>query len=769
MTDLHTKLLAPSLRKRIFGGFAVVLLLLAALAAVALRGMDAAGAGATRVSRNSAQATASAQVALLVADARARVMQYVLSATMDDQKAAQDSLAVLGQAIEHSLASNGGDGSELRTLATRYRATVDASIAAVEARRSSVEQMQAAATDLRTIVSATTQLPEREADPALMIAATRLADSFGAADGAASRFVASRTPAEADAAATALHALRGAIAALDSASTGNRRMQRFLKGMADPLDRFGAQLQRVVAAGEQLRATTATRDAASASVLNAAASQRTRATGEQDGAIAAMLADTGSARRLSLLTGSIAIGIGLLLAWLIGRSIVRPIGALTTVMHDLAEGMLEVTIPCAGRRDELGMMASAVVVFKDNALAMRRLRVEQEQEHQRAEAEKQAALIQMADTIETETGAALAQIRQRTTAMTATADAMRASATRTGAAAETAAGSAAQALENAQSVAGAADQLTASIHEIASQMGLSATVVGRAVTAGSETRATIEALNQEVERIGAVADMIGAIAARTNLLALNASIEAARAGDAGKGFAVVASEVKALATQTASSTQEIGRHISQVRAATEASVAAVTRIERTISEVNAIAGSIAASVAQQGSATAQIARNVADTATAANEMTARTTEVSTEAGETGRRATEVRENAAGLNDAMEALRHSVVHVVRTSTTEVDRRAGVRETIALPCRLTIGGERVAARIADLSVTGALVRGAPASPIGTRGAVDIDGVGYSLPFTVSRGEEDGMAVAFALDAATAAGLSETLERLGQRRAA
>src|SRR6202020_1076260 len=114
----------------------------------------------------------------------------------------------------------------------------------------------------------------------------------------------------------------------------------------------------------------------------------------------------------------------------------------------------------------------------------------------------------------------------------------------------------------------------------------------------AETRSTIETLNDQVALIGSVADMISEIAAKTNLLALNATIEAARAGDAGKGFAVVASEVKALATQTARSTEEIGRHIDQVRAATGASVAAVTRIEDTITELNAIAGSIAAAVEQ---------------------------------------------------------------------------------------------------------------------------------------------------------------------------
>ena len=180
------------------------------------------------------------------------------------------------------------------------------------------------------------------------------------------------------------------------------------------------------------------------------------------------------------------------------------------------------------------------------------------------------------------------------------------------------------------------------------------------MTAGAETRTTIEALNEQVGRIGAVADMIGEIAAKTNLLALNATIEAARAGEAGKGFAVVASEVKALATQTARSTQEIAEHIAQVRSATGVSVAAVVRIEQTIGEIDAIAGSIAAAVEQQGAATAEIARNVAETASAANEMTSHATEVSAEAEQTGRHAADVCNDAAGLNAAVGELRHSVI-------------------------------------------------------------------------------------------------------------
>lgn len=353
--------------------------------------------------------------------------------------------------------------------------------------------------------------------------------------------------------------------------------------------------------------------------------------------------------------------------------------------------------------------------------------------------------------------------------MTTTAEEMSASAVRTGHSAQRAATASAQALANAQTVSSAAEQLSASIREIGGQVSQSTEVVGRAVAAGSETRATIEALNDQVARIGAVADMIGEIAAKTNLLALNATIEAARAGDAGKGFAVVASEVKALATQTARSTQEIATHISQVRSATGASVAAVARIEQTIGEINAIAGSISAAVDEQGAATAEIARNVAETASAANEMTDRTAEVSSEAAQTGEHATDVRENTAALNTAVGELRRSVIRVVRVSTTEVDRRHEHRHSANITCRLVIAGLSSTALIADLSERGAYVRSAAAVPVGSRGTLTIETVGFPLPFNVRAVEDDGLHLAFELDEATAAKFQPFPERLATRRAA
>ncbi|MGC1411514.1 MAG: methyl-accepting chemotaxis protein [Acetobacteraceae bacterium] len=455
--------------------------------------------------------------------------------------------------------------------------------------------------------------------------------------------------------------------------------------------------------------------------------------------------------------------------FVIVRGVSTPVLAMARTMQHLAQGDESVAIAGSDRRDEIGRMAAALEVFRSHAIEKRRLAEAQEAERERADVEKRAALLGMAEKIETETATALDQIGTRTAAMAATAEEMHASSARTGGTARHAASAAQQVLTNAQTVANSTDQLSESIHEIAAQVGHSTAVVARAVEAATETRQTMEALNEQVGRIGAVADMISEIAARTNLLALNATIEAARAGDAGKGFAVVASEVKALATQTTSSTQEIARHINEVRAATEASAAAVGRIEQTIGEVNAIAGSIAAAVEEQGAATSEIARNVAETASAANEMTRQIGEVSSEAERADRQAGAVQDDTGGLNAAVMELKQSLIRVVRTSTAEVDRRTSGRHSADLPCRLTIAGRMHDARIADISEGGARVHGAPAIERGTRGTLSLDGVGFPLPFIAQDDASGGLRLTFDLDTATAAKFRGLPARLVSRRAA
>ena len=452
------------------------------------------------------------------------------------------------------------------------------------------------------------------------------------------------------------------------------------------------------------------------------------------------------------------------------RRVTQPIRRITETMRRLSGGEMDIAIAGQERHDEIGAMAAALLVFRDSMVWAERMATEREADREQATIEKRAALVHMAENVETEMTAALDTAHGHLGTVVVAAEAMRASAGRAGAAAKSASGAAAKALANTQTVAHATEQLAGSIHDIGAQAGQSTSMAGRAVTAGKETRATMETLNEQVAQIGTVADMISDIAAKTNLLALNATIEAARAGDAGKGFAVVASEVKQLANQTARSTEQISRHIGEIRAATSASVAAVGRIEQTIAEIDSIAGAIAVAVDQQGTATAEIAHTVAETAAAADEMTKRIDEVSSEGVQTDKHATQVHQDTTELTKVIDELRHSVIRVVRRTTTEVDRRTSVRRSVNWPCRLTIGTNAVyQAQIADLSDGGAAISNGPELSVGTSGQLEADNIGIPLAFAVRRYDGETLHVAFELDAAGSQRLAQILERAAPQRQA
>jgi methyl-accepting chemotaxis protein len=461
---------------------------------------------------------------------------------------------------------------------------------------------------------------------------------------------------------------------------------------------------------------------------------------------------------------AMVLAVATVLAWAQARAVAAPITALAGALRQLAAGDLTAEVPAQGRRDELGTIAAASAVLKD--ILTRTAHDTSDDHERRSQEQKQVALVAMADAIEAEAGNALAHVHARTTAMAQTAADMSGSAARTGRAAESATDAATTATESSHTVSAAADKLAAAISEIGQQVSQSASAASEAVTASHETRATIEALNGQVARIGAVVDMIRDIAGKTNLLALNATIEAARAGEAGKGFAVVATEVKSLAAQTARSTQDIARHISEVRGATQDAVAAVARIEHMIGVIDGISSGVAAAVEMQAAATMGIAFNVADTASAASEMANRITEVRAEAVQTEQHALSVRENASALEAAVAELRHAVIRVVRTSTAEVNRRGGERYPADLTCRLTTANGTHAVRLADLSASGAQFRDAPAMPAGTRGSVSLDGMATPLPFVV-RGTDHlgGVHVEFEANQATGAAINALLDRLPQ----
>jgi len=413
-------------------------------------------------------------------------------------------------------------------------------------------------------------------------------------------------------------------------------------------------------------------------------------------------------------------------------------------------------------------MAAALDVFKQHAVENARLARERQEQRAQAAEDKRATLVAMADRIETEIAASVEAVSHETERMAATTDRLAASSQHAGADAKMASGAADEALANTQTVAAAAEELSASIREIASQVGRSTEIVARAVHTGEAAQATISTLSSRVAEIGTVATMISDIAAKTNLLALNATIEAARAGEAGKGFAVVASEVKSLATQTARSTEEISRHIGEVRAATDETVRAVGQIESAITEINQIATAIAAAVEQQGAATEEISRSVAKTSEAAREVAARVASVSAEAVQSGDQATEVRNHLGELANRVVDLKHIVVRIVRTSTDEVNRRGETRVAIDLPARMSMAGSAVvhAVHLHDLSPHGARITGGQATLQGTHGSVTIGAAGTTVPFHVQQVENttDGrvLHVAFEPSDAAARALDSLLQR-------
>jgi len=350
---------------------------------------------------------------------------------------------------------------------------------------------------------------------------------------------------------------------------------------------------------------------------------------------------------------------GLMLAGLMGRTFVRPIVAMTTAMEKLAGGDKSVAVPAVGRGDEIGRMAAAVQVFKDNALKVEQLQAEQETERQRASADRRTARMKLAEQFEAAVRAVVTSVSKSAVSMEDNAKTFSATAARAQTQAKAVAKASDEASGNVQTVAAAAEELSASIREIGQQVSHSTKISERAVTEVGHTDTTVQGLAVAAQKIGDVVKLINDIAGQTNLLALNATIEAARAGEAGKGFAVVASEVKSLATQTAKATEDIAQQVAAIQTATDASVQAIQEIGRTIGEINQIATTIASAVEEQDAATKEIARSVQQASRGTGEVSANIAGVSQAAGDTGAAAAQVQSAAADLAVQGDRLRTEV--------------------------------------------------------------------------------------------------------------
>jgi methyl-accepting chemotaxis protein len=656
------KLRFPTLRFRgkIMAGFAVVLAISAASLGIAYLGFARVSAGVSSYRSSVSEADLARNIDRELISYRALVRYYVVTGKDDDAKAAQQAEASMREAIDRAMKgiSNPTSLEQLVRLEREFRAFTKIFAAILKTKQDSDRVAQNEL--MRSEMSLDYKLDDlasagAEAElPAVEFGAKQITTQFQAIKALVSTFVVNGEPAAATSALERLKFLDNALSAIPSTNDNVQPVQR---DIAKLLTAFRDAITILIENNKEIGELTVEMADSAEAIMKGASAIKADVVADQQRL--AMESDTivGETQQLLVMLAAGAVLLGGSLALLLGRGMSRPTILMCKAMRELAGGNFDVVLPGLGRRDEIGEMASAVEEFKLQAVAKaQRDAAEQDAQNKATEAARRAELIRFADGFEATVGSIVSNVSTSAEHLEHAADTLTRTAESTQSLSSRVAGASEQTSGNIESVATATEELSASVGEIGRQVSESNRIAGAAVAQAEATDQRIGKLSRAAQQIGDVVKLITAIAEQTNLLALNATIEAARAGEAGRGFAVVASEVKSLASQTAKATDEISNHIAGMQEATRESVTAIKEIESTITQISNIASSIASAVEEQGAATQEIARSVQTVAHGTREAAVNIIQVNRGATETGAASGQVLSSAKSLSAESARLR-----------------------------------------------------------------------------------------------------------------